>query len=209
MRSRRWRVTGHSFPTPISDGPPPSPPRQAKKAKAQIEAFDRFCATCLILPLTDDIVVLAAEVYATLKERGAPIGDADILIGASTLAHGFAVVTNNESHFGRISGLQVVNWLAKTDRRSLTRSTATAPNPGHASGPGRPGGKVAAPVTGRAKDFWPRKACRPSRPGSPLAGAQLARPKAPLRRRHSLGWFSDQLRPADLLQPEVSFFCWN
>lgn len=53
----------------------------------------------------------AADVYAALKQRGAPIGDADILIAASCLVHGFAVVTNNESHFVRIPGLRVENWL--------------------------------------------------------------------------------------------------
>lgn len=76
-----------------------------------MEAFDRFCETCLVLPLTDEIVVKAAGVYATLRKRGQPIGDADILIAASALTHGFGVVTNNESHFRRIDGLHVDNWL--------------------------------------------------------------------------------------------------
>ena len=40
-----------------------------------------------------------------------PAGDADILIGASALTHGFGVVTNNEAHFRRIEGLQVDNWM--------------------------------------------------------------------------------------------------
>jgi tRNA(fMet)-specific endonuclease VapC len=57
------------------------------------------------------VVVRAAEIYAALKQRGEPIGDADILIGASALAHGISVVTNNEDHFRRIPGLKVLNWL--------------------------------------------------------------------------------------------------
>lgn len=84
---------------------------KAKGATAQAQAFGRFCETCLILPLTDEIVVKAAEIYATLKKRGQPTGDADILIGASALTHGFGVVTNNEAHFRRIHGLHVDNWL--------------------------------------------------------------------------------------------------
>lgn len=84
---------------------------KAKDATAQVQAFDRFCETCLILPLTDEIVVKAAEIYATLRKRGQPTGDADILIGASALTHGFGVVTNNEAHFRRIEGLHVDNWL--------------------------------------------------------------------------------------------------
>ena len=84
---------------------------KAKNATTQVQAFDHFCEACRILPLTDEVVVRAAEIYAALKQRGEPIGDADILIGASALAHGLTVVTNNEDHFKRIPGLQVANWL--------------------------------------------------------------------------------------------------
>jgi len=84
---------------------------KAKNATSQLQAFDRFCETCLILPLTDEVIVRAADLYAALKQRGEPIGDADILIAATALGHGLAVVTNNEDHFRRISGLDVENWL--------------------------------------------------------------------------------------------------
>jgi tRNA(fMet)-specific endonuclease VapC len=84
---------------------------KAKNATTQIRTFDGLCEASEIFPLTDEIVVKAADTYATLKQRGALVGDADILIGASALVHGLAVVTNNESHFARIPGLQVENWL--------------------------------------------------------------------------------------------------
>jgi tRNA(fMet)-specific endonuclease VapC len=86
---------------------------KAKGATAQLEAFDRFCQTCLVLPLTDTVVVRAADIYAALRQRGEPIGDADILIAATALGHGARIVTNNESHFRRVSGLDVENWLAE------------------------------------------------------------------------------------------------
>jgi tRNA(fMet)-specific endonuclease VapC len=84
---------------------------RAKHATSQLQAFDRFCETCLILPLTDETVVRPADIYAALRQSGEPIGDADILIAATALGHGLAVVTNNEAHFRRISGLDVANWL--------------------------------------------------------------------------------------------------
>jgi tRNA(fMet)-specific endonuclease VapC len=84
---------------------------RAKNATSQLQAFDRFCGTCLIVPLTDDVVVRAADIYAALRQRGELIGDADILIAATALSHGLAVVTNNETHFRRVSGLGVENWL--------------------------------------------------------------------------------------------------
>jgi predicted nucleic acid-binding protein len=40
------------------------------------------------------------------------ISDADILIAATAITHGLAVVTNNEAHFRRIQSLPIENWLA-------------------------------------------------------------------------------------------------
>jgi tRNA(fMet)-specific endonuclease VapC len=76
-----------------------------------LQAFDRLCAQSHIVPLTDEAVVKASDLYAELRRRGQPIGDADILIAASALVHGLSVVTNNEQHFSRIPGLALENWL--------------------------------------------------------------------------------------------------
>jgi tRNA(fMet)-specific endonuclease VapC len=84
---------------------------QARRAVAQLAAFDRFCAQSAILPLTDDIVSRAAAIYGDLHRAGALIGDADILIAASALVHGFVLITNNEEHFRRVAGLRCENWL--------------------------------------------------------------------------------------------------
>jgi tRNA(fMet)-specific endonuclease VapC len=84
---------------------------KAKGATAQLAAFDRLCAASQIISLTDEIVVRAADIYADLHQRGMLIGDADILIAASALAHGFGIVTNNERHFSRIADLRIENWL--------------------------------------------------------------------------------------------------
>lgn len=84
---------------------------KAKAATAQVAAFDRLCAASQIVPLTDEIVVRAAAIYADLFRHGALIGDADILIAASALTNGLVLVTNNEGHFQRVVGLHVDNWL--------------------------------------------------------------------------------------------------
>lgn len=84
---------------------------QAKGATMQLAAFDRFCVANQVLSLTDEIVIQAAEIYGDLYRRGELIGDADILIAASALVHNLGVITNNESHYRRISGLRVENWL--------------------------------------------------------------------------------------------------
>jgi tRNA(fMet)-specific endonuclease VapC len=83
-------------------------------AKGSVErstAFNEFCATCEVLPLTDAIVVRASNIYADLYRRGQLIGDADILIAATALDASRTLATNNRSHFVRVAGLTIDNWL--------------------------------------------------------------------------------------------------
>ena len=84
---------------------------KANNATRQAASFETFCFRNVILPLTDEAITKATEIYAELSARGELIGDADILIAASAIVHGFGVVTNNERHFQRISDLHVENWL--------------------------------------------------------------------------------------------------
>ena len=80
------------------------------KATAKLMEFEKHCGTLGI----DDIDVAtlnkAAIIYATLKQTGRPIDDADILIAASCIVHNYTLVTDNTSHLGRVDGLQFVNW---------------------------------------------------------------------------------------------------
>lgn len=82
---------------------------KARGADTQQRAFESFCWASLVLLLTDAIVVKAADIYADLYRRGELIGDADILIAATAIVEGCALVTNNERHFSRIADLQVNN----------------------------------------------------------------------------------------------------
>lgn len=83
---------------------------KAKNAQRQIRNFGLICSRSKELNLTGEIINRASGVYADLYKRGQLIGDADILIAATALENGLSVVTNNESHFNRISGLQILNW---------------------------------------------------------------------------------------------------
>jgi len=85
----------------------------AKNATSQISAFNAACAVMEVLPVNDVIIVRAAEIYGQLHRTGNLIGDADILIAATCLEGGHALVTNNTAHFARIGGSVVENWLVK------------------------------------------------------------------------------------------------
>lgn len=83
---------------------------KAKNATHQIAKFNGIGQHSKIIELNDEIIVQAADIYADLYKRGQIIGDADILIAATAIENNLTVVTNNENHFRRISGLQILNW---------------------------------------------------------------------------------------------------
>lgn len=85
---------------------------KAKRATRQVAAFEHWCRTSNVLPLSDDVVVRAADLYADLYRGGDLISDADILIAATALAHGLTLITENVAHFQRISGLPLASWRA-------------------------------------------------------------------------------------------------
>lgn len=88
---------------------------KAKDAFTQIQAFDELCQNSTVLPLSDEIVVRAAGVFAALRKQGAIIDDADILIAATAQSHGLVVITNNLAHFRRIPDLRSESWRAGSD----------------------------------------------------------------------------------------------
>ncbi|HEX8367216.1 MAG TPA: type II toxin-antitoxin system VapC family toxin [Pyrinomonadaceae bacterium] len=83
---------------------------KVKSAIGQLKAFNLFCLQNEVVELDDKIIIRAAGIYADLYQRGQIIGDADILIAATAIENNLAIVTNNESHFNRITSLLVFNW---------------------------------------------------------------------------------------------------
>ena len=83
---------------------------QAKQAHRQIELSEKRCRTSTVLPLTDAIVIRAAEIYGFLHRKGSLIGDADVLIAATALEHELPLVTENTAHFRRVPGLVCESW---------------------------------------------------------------------------------------------------
>ena len=83
---------------------------KARRALRQIARFEQRCQHSVVLPLTDDIIVQAADLYALLYQEGQLISDADILIAATALKHHLVMVTENVQHFRRIPGLSIESW---------------------------------------------------------------------------------------------------
>lgn len=53
---------------------------------------------------------ISGKIRAQLATAGKVIGEYDTLIGGQCLRHGWILVTNNLSEFGRIPGLECVDW---------------------------------------------------------------------------------------------------
>ena len=83
---------------------------KAKRATRQVAAFGHRCQTSNVLPLSDDVVVRASDLYADLYRGGHLISDADILIAATALVPGLTLISENVAHFQRISGLPLASW---------------------------------------------------------------------------------------------------
>jgi len=78
-------------------------PERNKKALAN------FLSGVQILPIFDALDTFANE-KARLKKEGRIIDDFDLLIGSSAIANDLTLITNNEKHFARLTGIKMLNW---------------------------------------------------------------------------------------------------
>jgi tRNA(fMet)-specific endonuclease VapC len=85
----------------------------ATKRGKLAEEREKWLELVHLLPV-EPLPVEAAERYgsirAELEARGALIGNNDLWIAAHALAAGLTLVTNNETEFRRVRGLNIQNW---------------------------------------------------------------------------------------------------
>ncbi len=81
----------------------------SESPKKNQQALDDFLTGVQIIPIFNALDLYAEE-KARLRRKGKPIDDFDLLIGVSSVANGMVLVTNNESHFKRISNINIENW---------------------------------------------------------------------------------------------------
>ena len=79
----------------------------AKRRQAQ---YEEFLSSIEVIPFDAAIARRAAELRHALERRGESIGPLDTLIAGTALARGATLVTRNIKEFGRVAGLDVVNW---------------------------------------------------------------------------------------------------
>ena len=81
-----------------------------KDAQRQLERYQNLMLDSRLIPLTPESVRVAAQISASLRAGGQPIGHTDVLIAGVALANAMQLATNNTRHIERIQGFQLVNW---------------------------------------------------------------------------------------------------
>ena len=81
-------------------------------AQTQMTAFEQLWRVQGIVMMDQAVLDKAATIYADLRVAGQLIEDADILMAAIALVNDLALVTNNTSHFSRLTDLQIEDWLS-------------------------------------------------------------------------------------------------
>lgn len=73
------------------------------------QALAAFLTGVQLLPIVQALDVFAKE-KARLRKAGTIIDDFDLLIGATAVAHGLTLVTNNSRHLARIENIMLEDW---------------------------------------------------------------------------------------------------
>ena len=73
--------------------------------------FEGFLESVPVFTIDDNVILLAADIYADLRRNGKTVGDADILIAAIVINNHGKFISNNIKHYENIKGLNLINWL--------------------------------------------------------------------------------------------------
>ena len=77
-----------------------------------MKMIDDFAKVISIVPIFNSLNLYAKE-KARMRKAGVLIDDFDILIGVTAAANNLILVTDNEKHMKRISGVEIENWIKR------------------------------------------------------------------------------------------------
>ena len=84
--------------------------KKSERIASLIGLFSDFIA---ILPWTEKEASAYADIRVALENAGTPIGSDDMFIAAVAKANDLTLVTNNTSHFSKVPGLKIENWISE------------------------------------------------------------------------------------------------
>ena len=82
------------------------------KRKENIERFEslRSLFSGRTLPISNVLYEYARQ-KANVRRIGRPVGEFDLLIGATSIVHGLTLVTRNTKDFQNLDRIQLENWI--------------------------------------------------------------------------------------------------
>lgn len=84
--------------------------KKSQQPEKNIPVVLRLAEIFPLIDATRAVMEIFADLKAVLQKKGTVAADMDLLIGATALSLNYTLVTNNEKHFSKISGLAVENW---------------------------------------------------------------------------------------------------
>jgi tRNA(fMet)-specific endonuclease VapC len=88
--------------------------RKSKYPEKNIATTNRIAELFPIIEVNKGIIEVFGMIKAKLEQEGTRIADMDLLIAATAIYMDLTLVTNNKSHFSRISDLAIENWQEET-----------------------------------------------------------------------------------------------
>jgi tRNA(fMet)-specific endonuclease VapC len=82
----------------------------AKRMTTQLNKYLTFRQTIPLGVFDEETWVMGAHIYASLRQQGKLIDEADILIASFCLVNDYTLVTHNTRHCENIDGLKFVDW---------------------------------------------------------------------------------------------------
>ena len=82
-----------------------------RKNKKKENMFKIFLENIAVFTIDDNVIETAADIYASLRENGKTVNDADILIAAIVIKNNGKLISNNTKHYKDIDNLHLINWL--------------------------------------------------------------------------------------------------
>lgn len=81
-----------------------------RDAHKQLTYFLEFASHNTVLSLTTNSTMISGDIYASLRKKGTPVDDIDILIAGIAIANNLILVTNNRRDFDKIESLEIEDW---------------------------------------------------------------------------------------------------
>lgn len=83
---------------------------RASGATTKLQRFETFVSRSTVLPVSDRVLDIAADLWVAARGRRQRTFDADLLIAATALEQNAMLVSGNADHFHDLPGLVVVDW---------------------------------------------------------------------------------------------------